>query len=249
MGIDPTRFVGKQHELFKCPVCLDVADDPVTINPCDHITCKSCLNYLTICPQCFMSVQGQNPISSVLKNVYESLPMKCSFEACNEVFNLENYKAHEKICAKSVCQQCGFYKNYDHSCIQSLQDKVVALKLENGQLTTEVKILTTEVKGLRTRLSSSGIDRYTGLPTAGPSGVQSGVSSSRTLSEFIRSLRVPCTNMIPRKENYYLIKNKAICKDCMLNESCRRVISDKLLERMLKKVCVRTRQCKCPCSD
>ena len=51
MGIPTCRFTDRQHEQFVCSICLDVAQDPVATNNCDHIFCRGCM-YSHNSPKC-----------------------------------------------------------------------------------------------------------------------------------------------------------------------------------------------------
>ena len=37
------RFIGPVDDELKCGVCLDVLDDPVTVNGCGHTFCRPCI--------------------------------------------------------------------------------------------------------------------------------------------------------------------------------------------------------------
>ena len=54
MGIPSCRFTERNHELFTCTVCLDVAEDPVVVTGCEHIFCRKCVEKeeMVKCPTC-----------------------------------------------------------------------------------------------------------------------------------------------------------------------------------------------------
>ena len=148
MGIDVDRFSGDAHEPFLCAVCLDVVDDPI-MTPCDHFFCKACFNRGR-CPSCRETVQQVKPLNRVLKQIYDSLKLKCSERGCKEVLNVSNYKPHDKSCPKRFfdCSKCGcklalsnLVTSRNHDCIEYLKDKLMATKLECED---KIKILAKE---------------------------------------------------------------------------------------------------------
>lgn len=137
MGIDTARFIGKQHELFICPVCRDVVEDPVTTDPCDHLFCKSCLKTGT-CPLCRTQFSRTKTIGRIAIEVYKSLVFKCAFDGCHEELKIDTYKSHERSCPHGRCPNCGCIRNEGHNCIQSLRQVVNTLRFKNGELMTEL---------------------------------------------------------------------------------------------------------------
>lgn len=138
MGIDINTFNGGQYELFKCPVCLDVLEDPVTTDPCDHLFCKSCFNPGR-CPICRVNVSRTKPINRVLNQIYELLTLKCSFNGCREVVTIGNRKSHEQKCPYNICQDCGKAKNGVHNCVQNLKVEVSSLVSEITMLNKKLQ--------------------------------------------------------------------------------------------------------------
>lgn len=136
MGIDIERFNGDAHEPFLCAVCLDVVDDPI-MTPCDHLFCKACFSPRSIrgrCPSCREKVEQVKQLNRILKQVYDSLKLKCSESGCKEVLNVSNYKSHDKSCPKRFfdCAKCGCKINLDssrnHDCIEYLKHQLMATK-------------------------------------------------------------------------------------------------------------------------
>lgn len=144
MGIDIDRFTGapELYEQFKCPICLDVVEVPITTVPCDHIFCKSCFRPGR-CPICRGQVTRTMTINRVSNGIYQSLTLKCSFDGCDQELTVGNYKSHEAN-PHSKCSTCGFnpygrvvYRNatLDPS---RLVIKIETLKAENNALKAEV---------------------------------------------------------------------------------------------------------------
>ena len=138
MGIDANRFIGDSHHPFLCSVCLDVIKDPIS-TLCEHLFCKSCLVTPGRCPTCRQNVSETRPLSRVLKQIYESLRMKCLSTECQEQVQIWNYEKHDQACSKLFCecQTCGCRirslngrPSSDHDCINYLKDKLVSLELE-----------------------------------------------------------------------------------------------------------------------
>lgn len=176
MGIDSRRFTGDQYESFKCPVCLDVLEDPVTIDPCDHVFCKSCLVVGT-CPLCRVTVTRTKPINRILKEVYEKLPLKCSFDDCNQQVTVGNYITHESECRRGKSPTCGFLE-LDSNGVQYLIDRNLALEMENSQLKTknsklvmENSRLVTENRALKVQAEIPGqklVQKHVNVPIVVP---------------------------------------------------------------------------------
>ena len=211
-------FVGNQHEHFKCPVCLDVAQDPVTVDGCMHLFCKSCMSGIASCPICRKIVLSTKPINGTLKVVYKSLEMKCSFDGCQQQLTIDNYKSHEQICLLRKFNDCGF--DDGHSYFETSYDNFVARHNRH----TEV----------RTNVTSSGLDRNTSMSSDYTGFAVAGSSSSRSLEQ--------CQLTIKKGMDCFVNTKIAICVYCRNN------CESKILEKTFhKERCNKIRGCKCPC--
>lgn len=88
MGIDVNGFISDTHEPFICAICLHVIDDPIN-TPCDNLFCKSCFKrgQCSTCRRIFLQVK---PMNRVLKQIYESLKLKCQATDYDEQLTVTN---------------------------------------------------------------------------------------------------------------------------------------------------------------
>ena len=102
MGIPSCRFTDRNHEQFSCTVCLDVAEDPIVVNDCEHIFCRKCVDIegLNKCPSCqemFKAPKWTN-LKGALKRVYLDLKVKCLNSSCDHNMDLSNFDEHDMVC-------------------------------------------------------------------------------------------------------------------------------------------------------
>ncbi|ROL51231.1 E3 ubiquitin/ISG15 ligase TRIM25 [Anabarilius grahami] len=116
--------VGISQDEFKCPVCLDLLKDPVTI-PCGHSCCKSCITVfwdqedqmkVYSCPQCKQTVSPRPALAenTMLAEVMEKLkkiklPADCYAGAgdvqCDACTGRKHKAAKSCLeCLESYCQ-------------------------------------------------------------------------------------------------------------------------------------------------
>lgn len=131
MGIPSYRFVNEMHENFICTVCLDVAFDPIMINDCEHIFCRTCVNggQLSRCPTCVSPFKDPKwkELEGLSKRVYFALKVKCLNPSCTKILNIETCSNHDNECPINFnsCPICGFmYRRGSsgvHSCSQQVR--------------------------------------------------------------------------------------------------------------------------------
>lgn len=97
---------------------------------------KSCLKTGT-CPLCRTRIVKTSTIGRIAREVYNSLVIKCAFDCCHKELTIDTYKSHERTCPKGGCLNCGCFRNEGHNCVQSLQQVIFALQIENVQLMAE----------------------------------------------------------------------------------------------------------------
>lgn len=216
MGIEVERFSGDFHQQFICSVCLDVVEDPV-ITPCDHLFCKSCFTS-GCCPECRQSVQQTKPMNRILRNVYESLKIKCLSNDCHEEILVSNYKNHDKTCAKAYkgCQTCGC-SSPDHDCIEFLSQRVFALQLQLEEKRSNDLVSNQEA---RKRGTIYQLFWYSFLTVAWYSILIVAWYSFLTVAIF---LTVKCGIVFKVGERFYkcrtcsVVKGACLCEDCFRN--------------------------------
>ena len=132
MGIPSCRFTDRLHEQFLCPVCLDVAEDPVVVTNCEHIFCKKCVDIESIanCPSCQepLTEPKWGQMKGGLKRIYFHLRVKCLNPSCGHDMDISNFKEHDTKCPITFefCKECGLKSRRgagnEHSCIQVIKD-------------------------------------------------------------------------------------------------------------------------------
>ncbi|ROL51234.1 Tripartite motif-containing protein 16 [Anabarilius grahami] len=136
--------VGISQDEFKCPVCLDLLKDPVTI-PCGHSCCKSCITVfwdqedqmrVYKCPQCKQTFSPRPALAenTMLAGVVEKLmkrklPADCYAGAGDvqcDVCTVIKYKAIKSCleCLDSYCQNHledheSFFKRKRHNMTEA----------------------------------------------------------------------------------------------------------------------------------
>lgn len=104
-------------------------------------------------------VQQVKPMNCILRQINESLKLKCQVRDCDEKLTVTNYKSHDGSCPKLflVCPNCDFQTNLidgvaknNHECVQYRKDRLSVTEVERSS--TEVKLTEAEAK-----LSSTGL--------------------------------------------------------------------------------------------
>ena len=160
MGIPTCRFTDRQHEQFVCSICLDVAQDPVATNNCDHIFCRGCMcsHNSPTCATCQQKLLQPKfmPLKGSIKRIYMDLKVKCLNTMCTQQLDVGSYANHDQNCPISFipCNECGFKirrgtNQPNHSCIRSLKDEVARLekKLHASEARIEARIRKLEMLG------------------------------------------------------------------------------------------------------
>lgn len=152
MGVPSCRFVDRQHEMFVCPICLDVAIDPVVMNDCDHIFCKACAEPWTgpACALCNTELKDPKwlPVRGQVKRIYLDLKVRCINPQCEIALGSTTYKEHDENCPITfeICSECGLKSRRNppsyHSCVQILKielGKVKRLKAVEEKLSLQTQ--------------------------------------------------------------------------------------------------------------
>lgn len=132
MGVPTCRFVDQAHEVFVCSVCLDVATDPILVNGCEHVFCRSCIEQVLV-PKCPLCQQDfKNPkyqeLNGLSKRCYLDLKVTCLNTGCAYVSDVTGYQDHDLVCPIKFefCSDCGHKSEIAsgsvHSCIAVLKD-------------------------------------------------------------------------------------------------------------------------------
>ena len=130
-------------EELRCPICLQIFNEPIMELPNQHIFCKNCLNKSNkgntkeICPIC------KNTISSLIKpsfiiSLLNNIEMKClsSFneEKCDWKGNAIDYYVHLKNCNILKKKNCDILKDACNK-IREILSKEITPHLKEAHLT------------------------------------------------------------------------------------------------------------------
>lgn len=142
MGFSKELFLNHVDDEFTCSICLNVLEDPVQDNE-EHTFCRGCITeWLSMpnrtCPISRNYLHGDHlkrPFR-VFLNLLSKLEMKCPNESkgCNDVFILENYFVHLKVCKHDAsryfnCGTCGLsvpikLLDKEHNCLESMRTEL-----------------------------------------------------------------------------------------------------------------------------
>lgn len=103
MGHSAELFIDPNiDDEFICSICQDVLQDPMTIIPCEHVFCRTCIvewnrNSLT-CPIDRTTVDKLQPALRNFVNLLNKLQLRCKFSGCDATFPLGDVKSHDEKC-------------------------------------------------------------------------------------------------------------------------------------------------------
>ena len=156
MGIPSCRFTVQNHEQFVCTVCLDVSEDPIVVNDCEHIFCRRCIENdgLVKCPTCQEPFKEPkwSELKGLGKRIYLDMKIKCLNPSCDHVLDATNFADHDGNCSITfaVCDECGFKNkrssNDVHSCAKEIKRQ---FQLRSNEELLEMKQeLKSELEGM-----------------------------------------------------------------------------------------------------
>ncbi|CAG2104608.1 unnamed protein product, partial [Medioppia subpectinata] len=105
MGFAEQRFTTAVDEEFRCPICRDVLDEPITAQ-CEHVFCRACIHeWLSREQSCPvgrqpLKVHHLQDVTRFFRNYYTKLEICCDFadSGCQFVAKVDEIKAHENQC-------------------------------------------------------------------------------------------------------------------------------------------------------
>ena len=156
-------------ENYRCPICKDPLESPVT-TLCDHTYCQRCIdNWFTedgsTCPTCrqLLSVSDVKPVTTrLILNILDRLLVKCS--QCEQTgIQRGNFGDHlSKLCPKRSVACTAFdlhcpweglqeqrNEHLAHCHYESLRSVLMNLNQKNQELQEEVQTLNDQVKILQ----------------------------------------------------------------------------------------------------
>jgi len=91
-------------EDLKCPVCLEICEDPIETNCCHKLLCKSCVEQLDKCVYC--RIKCYFSPSFIGQRMINSLPYECEY--CQIIISRGDKKDHSLKCEKipTNCPVC-----------------------------------------------------------------------------------------------------------------------------------------------
>ena len=186
MGIRKELFLKDDFDIFVCPVCEEVAFDPVVASCCEAIFCSACFNDTIKCGSChkpFSESIKSSPFQKQLDFIYQRLKLKC--EDCGQEMTIRDKADHDCPARLFDCIKCGFC---DHVPRGEKHDCIVWLKAENQRLkddNRELKRLCEQfVKMYTSEKDSSGLNvsNSSGLNVSNSSHQNGSTSSHRKVS-------------------------------------------------------------------
>ena len=87
-----TAVNGDACKDIECAVCLEPWDDPVEIDACRHVFCRSCSRTLQRCPDCRQQIKGLKAPNRILANLANAAAMRC--ETCHWTGTREASRSH-----------------------------------------------------------------------------------------------------------------------------------------------------------
>lgn len=96
----------RKEDEFKCPLCLDVMENPFKLTPCEHLFCKDCIAFavpkeptkeekLYKCPVCRVEITGGELDVQKLEEI-EGSKEEC--EGCQKSLFLGDLSLHKEKC-------------------------------------------------------------------------------------------------------------------------------------------------------
>ena len=104
------------RENFRCPICTDLLQEPVSLRTCQHMFCGPCIRSFVstggvLCPYCQTQFEPPNDLAEplrIVRSVLESFRINCPHQGCNEQIRYEQFDAH--------ILQCQYHPNAVSSC-------------------------------------------------------------------------------------------------------------------------------------
>ena len=147
MGIKKELFLSDNYDIFVCPVCEEVAADPVVASCCEATFCNECFSGAMKCDT--DSCSGCNHqfsygiktslLQKQLNIIYQRLQLKC--EECDQETTIGGLNEHDCPAKTFNCSKCDFNdhvpKGETHDCVVWLKNQVYRLRLERDLVKEE----------------------------------------------------------------------------------------------------------------
>lgn len=164
MGYDKDLFTENVSSDFVCSICLDVFEDPVSLEGCEHVFCRACIAPVVrsydrrSCPNCNRSITGSlRPPHRLVLNIWNQLVMKCKYAdaGCRAQVKIENLAHHASRCDFNPlnnvsCDDCGIKgaAMNGHSCVTVLKKSLTDAREELKTFQELAKVKCDEIEKL-----------------------------------------------------------------------------------------------------
>ena len=119
---------GEWIEHFICPICFNLVENLKRCNSCDKKFCGECIRLFTnssnstLCPCCKAPWKPKN-IDRALRDILNTLDIKCLFRNCGEVFTYNIIKTHMENCLLRLTPCPGSMCTYS-GCGKDLEEHI-----------------------------------------------------------------------------------------------------------------------------
>lgn len=109
--MEEIKIVSDYPHYLNCPICLELAKDPVEHFVCDGIFCRECLSQTNRCPMCrdLLTDRNVKRLNRHLKNdIYDEIQIRCPnySRGCHQICTLTNCSIHRDTCSFELIK-CG----------------------------------------------------------------------------------------------------------------------------------------------
>lgn len=167
------RFVDAVSDTLKCPVCMDIFEDPVFCggNPCQHIFCRVCvkqaLEKTEHCPTCRGTMSATNLLShQAISSLLDELLVCCDMD-CGWIGRRDSFGSHVgecplrriKVLENELAQRDFRYNTIDRQLeerdarIAKLEERVVEQDKAHIEVGWQLMQREVHIAELETRLS------------------------------------------------------------------------------------------------
>eukprot|EP00741_Cyanophora_paradoxa_P006138 tig00000944_g5951.t1 len=109
-GFSDDLFLSKEAAGgFTCAVCLEIAREPLSLHPCEHVYCTDCAARLRTCPQDNQRIDRKKPLAGQLLRMYKNLQLRCPLvKTCKWTGALGDLQEHLSLRCSAVPVPCPY---------------------------------------------------------------------------------------------------------------------------------------------
>ena len=101
--IDNKEYYKGIKPMVNCSICLNIIQDPVQCNKCQHFFCSECVKNLKLCP--FRCENNVYTPSLACKQLISEIKIKC---ICGKVLEYDFFRKHKE----EECEKADFKRSY-----------------------------------------------------------------------------------------------------------------------------------------